>query len=322
MKIQCDVCERSKATVICCADEAALCTECDKRVHTANKLANKHQRIPFLAPTDAPRCDICQEKSGFFFCVDDRALLCRHCDLSIHSVNSLSSNHKRFLIPGIQVALMAVTVHDATEAAPQETPQHGLPSSKMSIPSKIDPVMSVKLSDNAQPPLSSLPVPESKSQGSFVPKMGEMMGASISTEAQRSPESLSKSSITEFLTDAASGWRVDELLNLADLSEGYITANLGSSKTNLASFGDFDWTADLSLFEEESFHEVPQLPSPPATSGLYRSTRMAGSIKNSKQDVALVPDLGDAFVVPDLHLDASPPPSPPRLKQRRSFYDI
>ncbi|CAK9234158.1 unnamed protein product [Sphagnum troendelagicum] len=275
MKIQCDVCERSKATVICCADEAALCTECDKRVHTANKLANKHQRIPFLAPTDAPRCDICQEKSGFFFCVDDRALLCRHCDLSIHSANSLSSNHKRFLIPGIQVALMAVTVHEVTEAAPQETPQYGLPSSKMSNP-----------------------------------------------KAQRSPESLSKSSITEFLTDAASGWRVDELLNLADLSEGYSAANLGSSKTNLASFGDFDWTADLSLFEEESFHEVPQLPSPPATSGLYRSTRMAGSIKNSKQDVALVPDLGDAFVVPDLHLDASPPPSPPRLKQRRSCYDI
>ncbi|CAM6025067.1 unnamed protein product [Sphagnum balticum] len=256
MKIQCDVCERSKATVICCADEAALCTECDKRVHTANKLANKHQRIPFLAPTDAPRCDICQEKSGFFFCVDDRALLCRHCDLSIHSANSLSSNHKRFLIPGIQVALMAVTVQEVTEAAPQETPQYGLPSSKMSIP------------------------------------------------------------------NAASGWRVDELLNLADLSEGYSAANLGSSKTNLASFGDFDWTADLSLFEEESFHEVPQLPSPPATSGLYRSTRMAGSIKNSKQDVALVPDLGDAFVVPDLHLDASPPPSPPRLKQRRSCYDI
>ncbi len=185
-----------------------------------------------------------QEKSGFFFCVDDRALLCRHCDLSIHSANSLSSNHKRFLIPGIQVALMAVTVHEVTEAAPQETPQYGLPSSKMRIPSKIDPVTSVKLSDNAQPPLSSLPAPESKNQGSFVPKMGEMMGASISTEAQRSPESLSKSSITEFLTDAASGWRVDELLNLADLSEGYITANLGSSKVFCP---DFWWCCFASI---------------------------------------------------------------------------
>jgi len=188
-----------------------------------------------------------QEKSGFFFCVDDRALLCRHCDLSIHSANSLSSSHKRFLIPGIQVALMAVTVQEVTEAAPQKTPQYGLPSSKMRNPSKIDPVMSVKLSDNAQPPLSSLPyhsVPESKNQGSFVPKMGEMMGASISTEAQRSPESLSKSSITEFLTDAASGWRVDELLNLADLSEGYTAANLQSSKVFCP---DFWWCCFASI---------------------------------------------------------------------------
>jgi hypothetical protein len=60
MKIQCDVCESNKATVICCADEAALCTDCDTRVHAANKLANKHQRVPLMAPTDAPRCDICQ----------------------------------------------------------------------------------------------------------------------------------------------------------------------------------------------------------------------------------------------------------------------
>ncbi len=60
MKIQCDVCESTKATVICCADEAALCTDCDTKVHAANKLANKHQRVPLMAPTDAPRCDICQ----------------------------------------------------------------------------------------------------------------------------------------------------------------------------------------------------------------------------------------------------------------------
>jgi hypothetical protein len=60
MKIQCDVCERNKAAVLCCADEAALCTDCDTRVHAANKLANKHQRIHLMSPSDAPRCDICQ----------------------------------------------------------------------------------------------------------------------------------------------------------------------------------------------------------------------------------------------------------------------
>jgi len=45
MKIQCDVCEKAPATVICCADEAALCAKCDVEVHAANKLASKHQRL-------------------------------------------------------------------------------------------------------------------------------------------------------------------------------------------------------------------------------------------------------------------------------------
>jgi hypothetical protein len=45
MKIQCDMCEKAPATVICCADEAALCAKCDVEVHAANKLSSKHQRL-------------------------------------------------------------------------------------------------------------------------------------------------------------------------------------------------------------------------------------------------------------------------------------
>lgn len=60
MKVQCDVCERNKAAVMCCADEAVLCSDCDTRVHAANKLAIKHQRISLITPSEAPRCDICQ----------------------------------------------------------------------------------------------------------------------------------------------------------------------------------------------------------------------------------------------------------------------
>lgn len=61
MKIQCDVCEKAQATVICCADEAALCTECDMEVHAANKLASKHQRLLLECLSNKlPPCDICQ----------------------------------------------------------------------------------------------------------------------------------------------------------------------------------------------------------------------------------------------------------------------
>ncbi|KAF2322097.1 hypothetical protein GH714_006624 [Hevea brasiliensis] len=61
MKIQCDVCERAPATVICCADEAALCANCDIEVHAANKLASKHQRLLLQCLSNKlPPCDICQ----------------------------------------------------------------------------------------------------------------------------------------------------------------------------------------------------------------------------------------------------------------------
>ena len=61
MKIQCDVCERAPATVICCADEAALCAKCDVEVHAANKLASKHQRLLLQClSSKLPTCDICQ----------------------------------------------------------------------------------------------------------------------------------------------------------------------------------------------------------------------------------------------------------------------
>jgi len=46
-----------------------------------------------------------QEASGYFFCLEDRALLCRDCDVAIHTVNSFVSVHQRFLLTGVQVGL-------------------------------------------------------------------------------------------------------------------------------------------------------------------------------------------------------------------------
>ncbi|KAJ7980685.1 Zinc finger, B-box [Quillaja saponaria] len=113
MKIQCDVCEKAPATVICCADEAALCAKCDIEVHAANKLASKHQRLLLQSQSNKlPRCDICQDKAAFIFCVEDRALFCQDCDEPIHSTGSLSANHHRFLATGIRVALSSNSAKD------------------------------------------------------------------------------------------------------------------------------------------------------------------------------------------------------------------
>ncbi|GMI84001.1 DOUBLE B-BOX 3, light-regulated zinc finger protein 1, B-box domain protein 22 [Hibiscus trionum] len=110
MRIQCNLCEAAEAKVVCCADEAALCLACDEKVHAANKLVSEHQRLPLSssASWQMPKCDICQETSGFFFCLQDRALLCRNCDVAIHTVNSLVSGHQRYLLTGVEVDIQTL----------------------------------------------------------------------------------------------------------------------------------------------------------------------------------------------------------------------
>ncbi|XP_023531436.1 B-box zinc finger protein 20-like isoform X1 [Cucurbita pepo subsp. pepo] len=106
MKIRCDVCDQAEASVFCSADEAALCHGCDLHVHRANKLAGKHSRFSLLQPIkiDSPLCDICQERRALVFCQQDRAILCRECDISIHGTNEHTQKHNRFLLTGVKLS--------------------------------------------------------------------------------------------------------------------------------------------------------------------------------------------------------------------------
>ncbi|KAL4272062.1 hypothetical protein GQ457_13G007550 [Hibiscus cannabinus] len=104
MKIWCDVCDKEEAVVFCSADEAALCGHCDGRVHHANKLAGKHTRFSLLHPTQSPLCDICKERRAFVFCQQDRAILCRECDVPIHKANEYTNKHCRFLLTGVKLS--------------------------------------------------------------------------------------------------------------------------------------------------------------------------------------------------------------------------
>lgn len=60
MKILCIVCEVSEAMVWCCGDEAPLCNCCDTKIHSSNKLASRHRRVPLVESTPLPKCDICK----------------------------------------------------------------------------------------------------------------------------------------------------------------------------------------------------------------------------------------------------------------------
>ncbi|ESW08048.1 hypothetical protein PHAVU_009G014100 [Phaseolus vulgaris] len=125
MKIQCDVCNKHQASLFCTADEAALCDACDHRVHHANKLASKHQRFSLTHPSAKhfPLCDVCQERRAFVFCQQDRAILCKECDGSIHSANELTKNHSRFLLTGIKFSASLLPYSSSSSLSSSSSPK-------------------------------------------------------------------------------------------------------------------------------------------------------------------------------------------------------
>ncbi|KAL2609603.1 hypothetical protein R1flu_028176 [Riccia fluitans] len=83
----CDACQSSSAVVYCKADAAFLCAGCDSKVHGANKLAQRHERVWV--------CEVCEVAPAVVTCKADAAALCVSCDTDIHSANPLARRHER-----------------------------------------------------------------------------------------------------------------------------------------------------------------------------------------------------------------------------------
>ncbi|KAI5071740.1 hypothetical protein GOP47_0013991 [Adiantum capillus-veneris] len=87
MPRSCDACQTSTALVFCRADAAYLCLACDLKVHGANKLASRHERVWM--------CEVCEQAPAVVTCKADAAYLCFSCDADIHSANPLANRHER-----------------------------------------------------------------------------------------------------------------------------------------------------------------------------------------------------------------------------------
>lgn len=257
MKIQCNVCEVAEAVVLCCADEAALCWNCDEKVHAANKLASKHQRVPLSNSTNSqmPNCDICQETVGYFFCLEDRALLCRKCDVAIHTVNNLVSSHQRFLLTGVKVGL------EAAENGASLSPGKSNSGEKITEPEKLRSVPARDVPVSATSQFNKVvPVQPTAVVGDCVPsKLPFASGGSFESNQQ---------------------WQFDDFLALTDFNQNYDYLDNGSSKADSGKLGESDGSPILRAMEIELDAEdclgqvpdaswaVPQISSPPTASGL------------------------------------------------------
>ncbi|KAK8706339.1 hypothetical protein V6N13_049908 [Hibiscus sabdariffa] len=277
MRIQCNVCEAAEATVLCCADEAALCWSCDEKVHAANKLASKHQRVPLSSSSSSsqmPKCDICQEASGFFFCLQDRALLCRKCDVAIHTANPYVSGHQRFLLTGVKVGL-------------ETTTDPGASSSDVKSPS------SEKTSETRTNSTSRRGAPMAFTGGY---NANEVLPSNIGDGNNELTKVTYAGGST---TGGIQTWHMDDLFGLTDFNQSYGYMDDGSSKADSGKHGDSDGSSILRSADDEADDDerlgqvpdsswaVPQAPSPPTASGLY----WPKDPNNQCDSVVYVPDI-------------------------------
>ncbi|KAG8095177.1 hypothetical protein GUJ93_ZPchr0012g22038 [Zizania palustris] len=182
MRVQCDDCGTEPVTVICCADEAALCSACDRRVHHANRLASKHRRLPLIhtsssSPGDAdvaaPLCDVCKVapwRRGDL-CSEDRAILCADCDDPIDAANELTAKHSRFLLIGAK--------------------------------------FSTVLTDQAIP---STDCTSNDADDVATEDHSSVVSAGTSSALDATNGAVGGSSISDYLTSICLGWRVEDLL--------------------------------------------------------------------------------------------------------------
>lgn len=264
MKIQCDVCNKKEAIVFCTADEAALCDDCDHRVHHVNKLASKHQRFSLLQPSpkQSPLCDICQERRGFLFCQQDRAIMCRECDLPIHKANEHTQKHNRYLLTGIKLS-----VNSALYSAP---------SSISSVDSSASNLKSQNpISKPAAGAVESVKVVKEKVGGCNSNNNGQLVIAIGGNNLT--------SSISEYL-EMLPGWHVEDFLDCSTPS-GY-SKNIGDE--DLLSFWDTDLDSQLNSFPPQNVGIwVPQAPPLPESKQETQKQLSTPSILNFGGQIGL-----------------------------------
>ncbi|KAK6130995.1 hypothetical protein DH2020_035258 [Rehmannia glutinosa] len=325
MKIQCDVCEKDEASVFCVADEASLCAACDHRVHHANKLAGKHQRFSLHhpSPKQSPVCDICQERRAFLFCQQDRAILCRECDIPIHKANEHTQKHTRFLLTGIKLSATS-SLYSESPSSAAESPSSSLTNSKSSNSNIKSQDLKIIQPVCLNPP-SSTP---STAKGTTVQSTPEKSNNNVELmNGGNLNGSVSASSISEYLIEMLPGWHVEDFLDSSSTSPSPIGFSK-NGENDLLPFWDADIQSNImSVFPTEKMGiSVPQV-HPPLQQTQNQSYEMTfgfgnGFMENTKEITTYNnmkssrkrSDHDNSFAVPQI--------SPPSTvsKKSRSFW--
>ena len=144
-----------------------------------------------------------QEAVGYFFCLEDRALLCRKCDVAIHTSNTHMSAHRRFLLTGVKVGL------ESGEPGGSSSSGKSPPGKKISVrESSFLPTNGTPMSSATQYN-KVLPGPVGGA-GNFAPTKLPMSGGSAAGSIPQ--------------------WHFDEYFGLSEFNQTYGYMDIGSSK--------------------------------------------------------------------------------------------
>ncbi|KAF3777480.1 Zinc finger protein CONSTANS-LIKE 10 [Nymphaea thermarum] len=87
MGVVCDFCGDQRSVVYCKSDAACLCLSCDRNVHSANALSQRHSRTLL--------CDGCNSQPARVRCIEEKVSFCQNCDWNRHGGSTTTSEHKR-----------------------------------------------------------------------------------------------------------------------------------------------------------------------------------------------------------------------------------
>ncbi|XP_028765592.1 B-box zinc finger protein 21 [Neltuma alba] len=287
MKILCDVCNNHEASLFCTADEAALCDACDHRVHHANKLASKHQRLSLHrpSPNQFPLCDICLERRAFVFCQEDRAILCKDCDTPIHSANEHTRKHNRFLLTGIKLSAAATLYAPSTSNPVLTNGSDSISNSKSQKLAKNSISASSAISHPASMDKTS---PSAASTHTTINKAGGNLSTNEGV--------VSTSSISEYLIETLPGWQVDDFLDSSAVPFGFSKSN------DMSAVFDADIERNMGSFSAESMGIwVPQAPTTFFTPQVDRQIKFQETKEATNIEASRSMSRDDNFIVPQIN---------------------
>ncbi|CAJ2642685.1 unnamed protein product [Trifolium pratense] len=161
-----------------------------------------------------------QERRGYLFCQEDRAILCRECDLPIHRANEHTQKHNRFLLSGVKLSNNSLDLDSSSTSIGSETRNYSNRSSKANI------------------------IPRSVSN--------ENVSSSCKVEDNMASDtgSVSTSSISEYLIETIPGYCFEDFLNASFPPNGFC-------KNQYSAFQHQDLNASKFLFPQPQVTCVP-----------------------------------------------------------------